>query len=288
MKFYNLREIPTSSDDRVFKAPSGGAFIWFLFFSSIGIILMMLAIGGRKEFGPKLPPVIFTCGGAAFFGLFSWMTFRQFQASLKPDNWLLRCNGGGVIIKYRSFYNWRFPESDAQAVGLSYSEIAWARIVKERRNSPDFGGTTRNVHRVLTFLELGLVNPDTAALEAHLQAEQNIKTDGLAKTLDYPVEISPGGIIRLRWKMSGGYRIIPSSELALQYLSGSVKILAPDSTKVDLTRDRNRLPEEEDAKILALVRSGDHMGAVQLTREVYGSSLTDAVAFVEKLQAGKS
>src|SRR5208282_2260194 len=101
MKFYNLREIPARSDDRVFKASSRGAFIWFLLFSSIGIALIVLAVGGRRQFGPNLPPAIFTYGGAAFFGLFSWMTFRQLRASLKPTNWLLRCNDSGVIIKYR-------------------------------------------------------------------------------------------------------------------------------------------------------------------------------------------
>jgi hypothetical protein len=287
MKFYNLNEIPARNDDRVFKASSKGALIWFLFFSSVGIALILFAVFGRRQFGPNLPPAIFTYGGAAFFGLFSWMTFRQLQASLKPANWLLRCNDAGVIIKYRSFFNWRFPESDVQAVALDYAEIASARIVKERRTSPALGAARNNTTRAITFLELCLANADNSSLEAHLQAEQNIKPQGLVNTLDYPVEISPGGIIRLRWKTSDGYGISPSADQALQYLSGRVKILAPESTKVNLTHDCNRTPGQEDAKILALARSGDPMGAVQLTQEVYRSSLSEAVTFVEKLQSGK-
>jgi hypothetical protein len=286
MKFYRLDEIPARSDDRVFKASPVGAFIWFTVFSAMAIGLLLLAIGGKKQFGTKLPPAIFMYFGAAFIGLFAWMTFRQLRASLKPANWLLRCNDTGVIIKYRSFYNSRFPGSDVQAVGLEYSEIAWARIVKERRTSPGMGETRGNMTQRLTYLELGVANAETSALEAHLQAEQMVKPQGMAVTLDYPVEVLPGGIIRMRWKTSGGYGISPPVDKAIRCLGGHIGILAADATKVDLTHRSISKPGEEDAKILALAKSGDKMGAEQLARESYGCSLTEAVAFVKKLQSG--
>jgi hypothetical protein len=58
------------------------------------------------------------------------------------------------------------------------------------------------------------------------------------------------------------------------------------STKVDLAHQRNLSPGEEDAKIAELAKSGDKIGAVKLTRQIYGSTLNEAVAFVEKLRSG--
>ena len=52
-----------------------------------------------------------------------------------------------------------------------------------------------------------------------------------------------------------------------------------------LSPHSNSTPGEEDAKILKLARSGDKMGAIELTRQVYGSTLSEAMAFVEKLQS---
>jgi len=140
----------------------------------------------------------------------------------------------------------------------------------------------------VTYLDFCLANADTAALEACLQAEQKAEPRGRFKTIyrDYPVEALPGGIVRLRWSISGGYGIHPSPRKAIEYLSRHIKIAAATSTKVDLTHQNNLSPDEEDAKIMKLAQSGDKMGAVKLTRQIYGSSLSEAVAYVEKLQSG--
>ncbi len=281
MKFYRLGEIPTRSDDQVFKTSPTGPFIWFIVFSGIGIALLLLGISGAKIYGLRLPPVFFIYVGAAFFALFGWIALGQFRACVKPTNWLLRCNGSGVIIKYRSFQNWRFPAEDEQAVGLDCSEIAWARTARERRTSLDIGGKKQS--QVFAYLDFCLANADTAALEAHLQAEQKAEPPGRFKTItrDYPVEVLPGGIVQVRWN-----GISPSRGKAIQYLSRHLKIADADSTKVDLTPGSNPSPGEEDAKILKLARSGDKVGAVNPARRIYGSTLTEAVAFVEKLQSG--
>jgi ribosomal protein L7/L12 len=88
-------------------------------------------------------------------------------------------------------------------------------------------------------------------------------------------------MVQVRWN---GIR--PSPKKAIQYLSRHLRVAAADSTKVDLTPRSNPGPGEEDAKILKLARSGDRIGAVNLARRIYGSTLTEAVAFVEKLQSG--
>jgi hypothetical protein len=288
MKFYRLGEIPIRSDDQVFKASPTGALIGFIVYSGIGIALLLLGISGAKIYGLNLPSGLFFYGGAAIFGLLGWAAWGQFRARVKPTNWLLRCNSSGVIIKYRSFENWRFPAEDVQAVGFDYSEIAEIRMVREQRTAPGLGGNRNKQIQDLTCLDFCLANADTSALEAHLQAEQKAEPPGRFKTIfrDYPVEVLPGGIVQLRWSISGGYKINPSPRKAIEYLSRHVKTAVADSTKVDLTYQSNLSPEEGDAKILKLAKSGDKTGAVKLTRQIYGSTLSEAVAFVEKLQSG--
>jgi hypothetical protein len=279
MKFHTLGEIPFQSDDRVFKSSPVREGVSFIVFLALAISLLLLAIGKGKLHW--LDPFICYIT-AATLGLFAWLAFGRFRASLKPTSWLLRCNDDGIIIKYRSFLNWRFPAEDVQAVGFDYSEIAWVRTVKEKRISPSTdgkGGSTKQTQRFV-FLDFCLANTDTSAIEARLQAEQNVNPAGLTITHDYPVEVLSGGIIQLRWN-----GISPSIREAIEYLSRHVKIAAVESTKFDLTRNCNRSPDEEKAKIVQLAKSGDKMGAVTLARQIYGYNLSVAVAFVEKLQS---
>lgn len=285
MKFYRFSEIPIQSDDQVFKASPTNALIGFILYLGIGIALLLLGINGTKLYGLNISPGLVFYGGATFFGLIAWAAWGQARARQKPTNWLLRCHGNGIIINYRSYQNWRFPAEDMQAVGFDYPEVAEVRLVKEKRTVLRFG---ENELQNLTCLDFCLVNADTSTLEAYLQAEQKAEPRGRFKTIyrDYPVEALPGGIVRLRWSISGGYGIHPSPRKAIEYLSRHIKIAAATSTKVDLTHQNNLSPDEEDAKIMKLAQSGDKMGAVKLTRQIYGSSLSEAVAYVEKLQSG--
>ena len=288
MKFYRLSEIPIRSDDQVFKASTTGAFIGVIVYSGIGIGLLLLGISSAKIYGLNLPPAFFICVGAPAFGLLGWAAWGQLRARLKPTNWLLRCNSSGIIIKYRSFENWRFPAEDVQAVGLDYSEVAWIRTVREQRTAPGLGQDRDKQIQYLTYLDFCLADADTSTLQTYLQAEEKAEPPGRFKTVfrDYPVEVLTGGIIRLRWSIDGGYGIHPSPGKAIEYLGRHVKTAVADSTKADLTYQSNLSPEEGAANILKLAKSGDKMGAVKLTRQVYGSSLSEAVAFVEKLQSG--
>ncbi|EEF59123.1 hypothetical protein [Pedosphaera parvula] len=288
MRFYKLSEIPIGSDDQVFKVPSRGGFIWVSLYFGIGMALLWFGISGAKIYGLKIPRGLFFYGGAAICGLLGRAAWWNWRARLKPTNWLLRCNGSGVIIKYRSYENWRFPAEDVQAVGFDYSEVAEIRKSRERRDAPSLGGSRRNqTQEELTFLVFHLVNTDTSALEAHLQAEQKAEPpNGRWKFWDYPVEVLPGGIVQVRWSFSAGYTIHPSLDTAIEYIGRYVKTGVAESSKVDLTYRKNLTPEEADANILKLAKSGDKLGAVKLTRQVYGSTLSEAVEFVERLEVG--
>src|ERR1039457_6867740 len=93
MKFYKLNEVPIQSDDRIFKASPVGAGISFIVISAITITALLL--GFRGVDGINHPRFLFFIV-AAFAGLFGLFAFHSFRASLKPTNWLLRCNRNGV------------------------------------------------------------------------------------------------------------------------------------------------------------------------------------------------
>ncbi len=92
----------------------------------------------------------------------------------------------------------------------------------------------------------------------------------MALSLDYPVQVLPGGIT-------------PSARKAIEFLGRRVKTIEPEHRKTDLTHNRKASPADEQAKILTLAKSGDKLTAIHLARQVYGYSETEAYNFVEKL-----
>jgi hypothetical protein len=245
----------------------------------IAITLLVYAISGSGPLGISTKACYWIAGILAVCGL---LPLAFFRASLKPSNWLMRCNQMGIIIKYRAYENWKLPANKPQAVGLEYGEIAWAKLIKERRTVPDMD-QRRSETQFLTYVVLGLAKPDTSDLETHLAADRNLRPDGVMVVLDYPVQTAPDGVVEIRWN-----GIHPSARKALEMLGRRVRILEPEHRKVDLTYHRNRKDPapptaDDEAKILALARNGDEIGAANLARQIYGCSLSEATNRVDKL-----
>ena len=172
-----------------------------------------------------------------------------------------------------------FPAGDIEAVGFDYGEIAWARTVKEKRITPDAAHHNAGQTTYLTYVDLGLAKADLSELEAQLRAERQRKPVGFMVSMDYPVQVLPGGVVEVRW--SGGIK--PAARKAIEFLGRHVKIVAADSRMVDLTHQWNLSPADERGKIIALAKSGDEIGAVKLAQQIYGVSLTDATEMVDKM-----
>jgi hypothetical protein len=287
MVFYKLSEVPIRGDDKVFKASPVGHSIWLILVLVIAAAALVIGIRGgipaRGNFNGIPPSFAYLGAGTlSFIGLF---LIGPLKASFKPTNWLLRCSSGGVIIKYRSYLNWRLPADDVVAVGFDYSEIAWARKTRERRESPSLdinGNGTEFTCR--TYLDFCLKDADTTELRKNLDAERQHKYNTLY--LDYPVEMIDDAIVRIRWRGIIDY-LSPGNGEAIEYLGRFIKVAPKDSEKLDLTHNYKANPSDEDIKILKLVKSGDKIAAAELTRQIYGCSLAEAVKFVEKLQSGE-
>ena len=66
MKFDRLGEIPARSGDLVFKASPVGMCVWFVVFLGLAIAVLLLGIGGGKQYGLNLPPVLcYISGGVS-------------------------------------------------------------------------------------------------------------------------------------------------------------------------------------------------------------------------------
>ncbi len=279
MTFYKLDQVTVSRDDQVFKASVTSQTIGLIMTSAVILTLLVFAI--RCGIHHQVVPAFFACAFAGMFGLFALNSYSSSRASRMPTNWLLRCHERGVLIHYRSYRNWRFPADSPQIVGLDYPEIAWVRLAKERRTVPSMTqqGNRSETH-FMTFVELGLVNPNTTELEKYLSADRSLATGVSTVVGDYPVQVLPGGIVQMSW--SGMH---PSAHQAVECLGHHVKIAEPDHRVLDLTPHSKTPPEEERQKILQLVRSGDVLAAVTMAQRVHGYSLTEAHDFVEKLKA---
>ena len=275
MRFYRLDEVPISRDDIIFRQSPLRSAIAAILFLSPGIASITCAV--LKWPDAKSATFFYLFGG--FLSLIGLAWAFNFRATLKPTNWLLRCQLSGLFLKYRAYENWRMPADTLQVVGLEYGEIAWAKMVKERRRSPNADGKGGSQTEFLTYIDLGMANPDLSALDANLQAERAMRpTSGMnIVVMDFPVQVLSGGIVEIRWNVR------PSAKKALEVLGRRIKILATEHRKTDLTHHYGANPEEEKAKIVALVKSGDHFGAIKLAQQVYGYNLTQAHQFADSL-----
>jgi hypothetical protein len=278
MRFYKLDQVTVSRDDQVFKVSSTSQTIGLVITSAIVLTLLVFAI--RNGIHHRVVPAFFSAVFGGMIGLFALNSYGSLRASREPTNWLLRCQGGGLLVHYRSYRNWRFPADTPQVVGWEYPEIAWVRVAKERRTVPSMthGGNSSETH-FMSFVELGLVNPDTTELEKYLSADRSLSAGGMI-VMDYPVQVLPGGIVQMSW--SGMH---PPAHQAVECLGRQVKTAETAHRVVDLVHHSKAPPEEERQKILQLVRSGDVIAAVTMARQVYGYSLTEAHTFVEKLKS---
>jgi hypothetical protein len=103
--------------------------------------------------------------------LFLLLTLRWVTARFHPSNWLVRANETGLSVQYRSYLNYQLPADEPSVVFISYGEIASARLVRERVESPDMRRPGATQTQFLRYIELEL-SGDIAPLANALQRER--------------------------------------------------------------------------------------------------------------------
>jgi len=274
MRLLRLQDMETGPNDRVFRHARLRALIVWLAGFGLAMTLFFKAYTEKFLFG-----YIFGSGLLLFLLLFVRMVTARFH----PSNWLVRMNETGIYVQYRSYLNYQLPPDDPSVVFLSFGEIASARLIKERVETPDpaKGGTQT---QFLRHIELEL-SGDIAPLSDALNAERGESAPmekhwyGTSSTLyrDYPIVMTAPGFIRIHWN------VVPGTHTFLEALRPYTVIADSVSVSQDFTHLKSLSREEQQKQLGQLAARGDVINATYAARKLYGGSLGEAKQLVDSL-----
>src|ERR1700687_3190375 len=202
MRLLRLQHVEIGPRDRVFRHSRMRALIvWLAGFAATAAFFF-------NAYTRKWPPGYFF---GSFLLLFVLLTLRMVTARFHPSNWLVRMNETGIYVQYRSYLNYQLSADDPSVVLLSLGEIASARLVKERVETPDPAKPGATQTQYLRYIQIEL-SCDTALLADALQAERGEQAPlkkrwyGTSSTLyrDYPVAMTAPTFLRIRWDVVPG------------------------------------------------------------------------------------
>ena len=276
MRLLRLRDVDIGPNDRVFRHARWPALILWLAAFCGDAATLFNALAGKWKPGYFFGPLVL---------LFLLLFLRFVTARFHPSNWLLRANESGLSAQYRSYLNFQLPADEPSVVFISYGEIASARLVRERVQTPDMGHPGSTQTQVLRYIELEL-SGDTAPLEKALQVERSEKPpmqkhwygSSSIHYNDYPLTMTMPPFLRIRWD------VVPRASKFLDYLRPYTKIADPVSLAQSFTHLQT-LSHEEQLRDLAA--RGDIIPAIYIARTLYGSSLVEAKKMVEGLADGE-
>jgi len=142
--------------------------------------------------------ILYWVSGVA--GLVALFVLVSARASSRASNWVLRYNGFGLSINFRSYLNHHFNEDDETVLSLSFNEI---RSVRQTQKKPSLPGSSRSNTETtysMTFLDLAIADlATTKKIRLVLQAERDTsapQNNGVrTKYKHYPVTITPAGVL---------------------------------------------------------------------------------------------
>lgn len=279
MRLLRLQDVEIGLNDRVFRhARLRALIVWLAGFAATTALFFNAYTGKWK------PGYIF----GSFLLLFLLLTLRMVTARFHPSNWLVRMNETGIYVQYRSYLNYELPADDPSVVFLSFGEIASARLIKERVETPDPAKTGGTQTQYLRYVELEL-SGDTAPLAEALQAERGEQAPlekrwyGTSSTLyrDYPATMTAPTFLRIRWD------VVPGARKFLDALRPYTVIADSVSLTQDFTLLKSLSREDQQQQLRELVARGQTITAIYAARKLYGCSLGEAKEMVDSLRENK-
>ncbi len=280
MRLLRLQDVKIGPNDRVFHHARLRALIVWLAGLAATTALFFEAYTAKWT-----PGYIF----GSFLLLFVLFTLRMVTARFHASNWLVRMNEAGIYVQYRSYLNYQLPADDPSVVFLSLGEIASARLVKERVETPDPAKPGGTQTQYLRYIELEL-SGDTAPLAEALQAELGEQAPsekrwyGTSSTLyrDYPVTMSAPASVRIHWD------IVPGAQKFLDVLLPYTVVADPVSLTPDFTHLKSLNREDQQKQLRELAARGQTITAIYAARKLYGCSLGEAKEMVDSLRVNKA
>lgn len=250
----------------------------------------------------------------------AWIAWSRFKSTLLPSNWLLRFSTLRVLVKFRSFQNYAYPDTDSVVIDLSWDDIDWVRKTKETSHK-DKGDDA--VTEFFTYLDIKL-----KISEQELDLIKNALKEEIKRK---PLRSSVGGLrselfqarkckapkheideikekIRREKliksqktnKSSAKHhdypvRLVNESLLRVRWngikpnikkvlVLFSERTIIDDEIKIvtDSSKDGLSGKELEDM-IIERIERGDHFDARRLVKRHYGYSTTEAVKFIDEM-----
>jgi hypothetical protein len=252
--------------------------------------------------------------------LIAWLAWSRFKSTLLASNWLLRMTPARVLIKFRSFQNFNYPETDTVVIDLSWHDIDWIRKTKETSHKDKGDGT---LTEFFTFLDIKLRLSEQELNELKQALDEEKKRKPLRSSVgelnhqlfqarkrkaeQYEIDDIKERIRREKAiksqkknKSSAKYHdypvrlvhddilrvrwneIKPNIKKALVLFSERTTIDDEIKIVTDSSKDGLNGKELEDM-IIERIERGDHFDARRLVKKHYGYSTTEAVKFIEEM-----
>lgn len=270
MRFFSTPNAPTRATDLVCRQSWWGAAIASFFTIGLACSIGYLAIRDAEYL------LLIIVAGSCFAAVFFLFNLR---ATLRPGSWLLRYDGQRLLIRFRSYSNWRLPADDLVVAELEPDDVVAIRRTRERRKTPGSDSSVRYEKRTLLDIETRI---DLAELEAHLKTERSRRIEtksGSYISRHYPVQVVDGHTIRVEWN-----HVRPGIRKVLRRLGESFEIGEDRQHLIDTVTPPQDMRERE-LQILELIEQGRDLEAIRSVRKLYGCSLREAKAFVDGLKA---
>jgi len=275
MRLLRLENVKIGPGDRIFRHSRMRALIvWLAGFAAAAAFFF-------NAYTRKWPPGYYF---GSFLLLFVLLTLRMVTARFHPSNWLVRMNETGIYVQYRSYLNYQLSSDDPSVVFFSLGEVASARLIKERVESPDPAEPGATQTQYLRYIEIEL-SGDTALLADALNAERGEQAPmkqrwyGSSSTLyrDYPVTMTAPTILRIHWD------VVLGAHKFLDALRPYTVIADPVSLTQDFTHLKSLNREDQQKQIRELATRGQTITATYAARKLYGCSLGEAKELVDSL-----
>ena len=282
MRFLPLNQLPLENPDLEFRESSLTRLFGAAVCAIVGILATLLALGDWQFLRIPLPVSIVFAAVLLLMSMFLFIAFRQTRM---PSNWLLRTKGNLIYVKFRSFTNRHYPETDLQVIEINHAEIASVRVARIKLNYSSGVGEDGETNTETTlYLDITVNAPDLAELAELLTQERLRAPVGRIvkhRTFDVPVQLIEGNILRLQWRSAHSV-VTPSMRHALNSFQSWTTIQVPHFENRDyrLLKMRELEPAEQH-RLLRELHSLRPLPARLMASRLFKMNHSDVAQFLE-------
>jgi hypothetical protein len=324
MRIISIKDVSNDNQyDAVFRTSGLSSFIVFIVCFVIGTIVWFPFVTDYLKGNVSIWWAL-GIGWVSFWCLLiAWFAWSRFKAGLLSTNWLVKLNADTVLIKFRSFQNYAYPETDLVVIELFWQNISWVRKTKETAHKDKGDGKTTEF---FTYLDLRC---DLGATELE-KIEQGLNDERKRKPLRSSISELRHELFKARknkvsqyeidnikdkikqekamrshkaLKSSAKYHDYPVRLMHDNILRVRWNAITPGIKKTLGIFSKHTTVEEEikfvtdssqdlsgkafDDMILERISQGDDFDAIRIVKAHYGYNTTEAMRFIEEIKSNE-